>query len=317
MQNEISVPAMFSFVLNMVSPSGGWQGANLDNFKPGDEIVILLGLSGLQRLIVGEIAAIEPRFGDKSTATIRGFDRMHRLQFGTWSRKFEGVTEKEIVQEVAAAAKVDLLLGTEMMKPRKYVKQNKETNYHFLQRLCADIDFELVMEGTAMRFRSSAEGHAPIKTLNFPRDVSQVDLDLKVPTKGCKVIVHSFDPKANKAIFAEASSGTIQDRMGGKETGYEMAKSFPVSSIAIERLDLTSVAALQEAADAQYQAMLSKFIEATATLRGDPELNAGVNIKLTGLSARFDGIYYVTSSTHTYDDETGYRTKIKLRRTGA
>jgi uncharacterized protein len=316
-QNEISVPGMFSFVLNKVSPSGGRQGANLDRFKPGDQITILLGLDKLQRLIEGEIAAIEPRFGEKSTAIIRGFDRMHRLQFGTWSRPFENLTDKQIAVEIAKAAKIDLLLGEEMMKPLEYVKQEEETNYHFLRKRCDAINFELIMEGTALWFRASAEGGSPIKTLTFPRDVSQVDLDLKVPTQGCKVTVTSLDPVTNKPIFAETSSGTVSDRMGGKQTGYDMAERFPESAVTVERLDLTTVEALQVAADARYQLELNRFIEATVTLVGDPELNAGVNIKLTGLSDRFDGIYYIISSTHSYDESTGYQTKIKLRRTGA
>lgn len=52
-------------------------------------------------------------------------------------------------------------------------------------------------------------------------------------------------------------------------------------------------------------------------MEDDPDLNAGVNVRLTGLSCRFDGIYYVRSSRHYDDDATGYRTALQLRRTGA
>lgn len=316
-QHEINLPAMFSFTMNMVSPSGNWQGANLDYFKPGDEITVKMGIDRLQTLIVGEITAIEPRFGDYSTATIRGFDRMHRLQFGTTTKVFENLSDNDIVTQVARSAGVAVSARGSGTEINVYVQQRQQNNYQFLLKRAAQINHELLMDGTTLIFRPSGEGKSPVKTLTFPRDLDSIDLDLRIPTQGSSVTVHSFDPGTNKPISATSRSGSVQERMGGRENGYQMAGDFPDSAVSIEQLSITSVEALQVVADAQYQANLNRFIEGSANLVGDPDLVAGSNVKLSGLSQRFDGIYYIVSSTHTYGDTQGYATDVRLRRSGA
>lgn len=52
-------------------------------------------------------------------------------------------------------------------------------------------------------------------------------------------------------------------------------------------------------------------------MEDDPDLNAGVNVRLTGLNCRFDCIYYVRSNRRYNDDTTGYRIALQLRRIGA
>lgn len=316
-RNEINMPGMFDFTFSMMSEGGNWQGINLDTFKPGDDITIQLGLDRLQTVIIGEITAIEPRFGAYSAATIRGFDRMYRLQFGNHTRVFENLSDNDIVSQVAGAAGLAVSARGTRTEINSYVQQRRQSNYQFLLKRGAQINHELLMDGTTLVFRPSAEGQSPVRTLEFPRDVEQVDLDLKVPTQGSTVTVRSFDPATNQPISATSRAGGPSDRMGGRQNGYGMADDFPDSAITIEQLSITSVEALQVVADAQYQANLNRFIQGSATLVGDPNLNAGVNIRLKGLSPRFDGIYYVTAATHRYDDKSGYTTEIRLRRTGA
>lgn len=316
-EHEINVPGMFSFTLNMVGTNGNWQGVDLDTFAPGDDITILLGSRQLKRMIIGEITAIEPRFGDYSVATIRGFDRMYRLQFGTETRVFENLSDDAIVQQVARGAGLMVTTEGSTGTINTYVKQYRQSNYDFLLMRAGQIDYELTMNGTTLVFRPSAEGASPIRTLTFPKDVTTVDLDLRVPTAGSKVTVRGFNPETNEVLTAQSQGGTRRDLMGGTENGYQMAEDFPDSAITLERPDIADVKALQTIADARFQTDLSTFIEGGASLTGDPDIVAGVNLKLSGLSKRFDGIYYVTSSVHTYDDDRGYAVELKLRRSGA
>ncbi|MBI3284919.1 MAG: phage late control D family protein [Burkholderiales bacterium] len=316
-QDEINVPAMFSFTLNMESSNGGWQDVDLDVFKPGDEITIFLGLNSLEQLISGDITAIEPSFStSSSSATIRGFDRMYRLKFGTRTKTYEMLNDNEIVTEVAKSSSLTVQLKGNPGTINQYVVQNNVSNYRFLLGRCEQLNFELLMADTTLLFRPSAEGDSPVKTLQYPRDLSDVSLNLKVPTMGDEVTAVGYDIVSNKVIKAVAASGTPQDKMGGIETGYQAAVDFPSSGITLSCPDISNPGALQAVADAQYQSNLKNFIEGEASLVGDSQLVAGVNVKITGLSQRFDGIYYVTSSTHSYDDSTGYKTTIKLRRTG-
>ena len=313
--DEINVPAMFDFTISLNGPRAA-PAAVLDTFSPGDQVTIKMGLDSLTSVIVGEITAIEPRFGAYATATIRGFDRMYRLKFGNDTRVFENLSDNDIVNQVARGA--GLAVRTEGIRTtiNTYVQQRRQTNYDFLIRRAAAIDHELLMDGTTLLFRPCAEGKAPVRKLAYPRDVAQLNVNLRIPTKGSKVTVRSFDPATNKAIDATSRGATRQDTMGGTRNGYEVAAGFPDSAITLEEPSITSVAALQAVADAQFQANLNRFIEGGASLEGDARLKAGTNVSFSGLSKRFDGIYYVTSSTHSYDDAKGYTTDIKVRRTG-
>jgi phage protein D len=315
-QDEINVPAMFSFTLDIGAPEGRGQ-IDFDTFQPGDRIDILLGLDKLDKLITGDVTAVEPRFNAYATATVRGFDRMYRLRFGTRTATYLDQDDNQIVRQVAASSGLQARLDGNPGTVNRYVLQNNRTNYDFLLSRCKQLNYELTMDQATLVFRPSAEGASPTRKLAWPADVEEVDLRMKVPTLGDKVTVVSYDLASNKVISAEASSGAPRDKMGGTETGYQAARAFPDSAITLERPNITSVEALQEVAKAQYESHLASFIEGSASLRGDPGLKAGVNIRLSGLGKRFDGIYYVTSSTHSYDDSTGYRTSIEIRRSGA
>ncbi|WP_186263281.1 phage late control D family protein [Burkholderia gladioli] len=315
-QHEINVPTMFSFTLNIVSSTGAWQDVNLDAFAPGDAISISLGIDTLTQLVTGEITAIEPHFSRYSTVTVRGFDKMYRLKFGTRTRTFQQASDTDIAAQVAADAGLAIDTQGRAGIVNDYVLQSNQTNYDFLMARCAQLNYELLMDGTTLVFRPGAEGASPVRTLNFPADVDDLDLKLRVPTLGQQVSVSSYDIVSNQPLSATVSSGTARDRMGGSETGYQAASSFPDSSVRYERPNIVTPEALQSVAAAQYQRNLTGFIEGRTSVLGDASLVAGINVRLTGLSQRFNGIYYITSSTHTFDVEDGYQTEFTLRRTG-
>jgi phage protein D len=60
------------------------------------------------------------------------------------------------------------------------------------------------------------------------------------------------------------------------------------------------------------------MVKAGVTCVGLPDLRAGVKVEIVGLGARFNGVYFITDTTHTYSD-SGYITKFNARRevTGA
>jgi phage protein D len=56
-----------------------------------------------------------------------------------------------------------------------------------------------------------------------------------------------------------------------------------------------------------------EMVKATGTTIGLPDLRAGRQIEIGGLGARFNGIYFVTETTHTIGD-SGYTTRFSARR---
>ena len=66
---------------------------------------------------------------------------------------------------------------------------------------------------------------------------------------------------------------------------------------------------------AQLRKSAREFLTADVTVIGTPSLRPGIHVNLKKLNVPFDGIYYVTKAVHTIDN-SGYRTKISLRRPG-
>lgn len=58
---------------------------------------------------------------------------------------------------------------------------------------------------------------------------------------------------------------------------------------------------------------LSQLVEANGTTVGLPDLRAGQRVHIVDVGERFSGEYFVTKTTHTFDDN-GYRTKFTARR---
>ncbi|KQN26644.1 hypothetical protein ASE86_11260 [Sphingomonas sp. Leaf33] len=315
-EQEINVPAAFSLTIALAGMTEAAQGAALDAFAPGDEVAIFIGRQRLTRIVVGRVTAIEPRLGDLSEATIRGFDQMYRLRFGEKVRVFENLADDAIAEDVARGAGVAIRVEGEAPTINAYVKQQHESDYDFLRRRAEAIDFELLVDGTTLVFRASGEGAAPVRALRYPREMTRVDLDLRVPIAGDSVVVRGFDPETNEPIEARSTGATPRDRMGGTMVGFDVADQFPDSGVEMVRQDVTNVEALQAIADARYQTALEDFISGTISLAGDPLLIAGANVSLAGLSGRFDGIYYITAATHSYDVDTGYQADLTVRRSG-
>jgi len=58
---------------------------------------------------------------------------------------------------------------------------------------------------------------------------------------------------------------------------------------------------------------LRQMVEATGNTVGLPDLRAGQRVQVEGFGERFSGLYFVTKTTHTINDQ-GYRTKFVARR---
>jgi Phage protein D len=315
-QQELNTPAMFSMRLSSLSEQGSWQDINLDAFKPGDDIEVQMGLAQLDPIIIGKITAVEPSFREYASVTIRGFDLMYQLRFGTRTEININKPYSDIFSHLATQSGLTASIEGEPGDLTQVSMQDGISNYDYLLQLLKQLDFEMLMSGTRLKIRPSAIGQSAVKTLQYPRDVSELDLNLKIPTAGDKVTVTGWDMLTNKVVTAEVSNATVQQKMDGNESGYQAASDFPSSAIAIQRQDVNTQEAAESIAKAEYQKNLNRFIEGSASLFGDPQLTAGVNIRLAGLSDRFNGLYYVTGATHGYDSTTGYKTEIQLQRTG-
>jgi phage protein D len=315
-EDEINLPCMFCIQINMVDIGNGkWRGIDLKTFKPGDKISISLGLDNAENLVSGEITSLGLNLGKHSILEIRGYDMLHRLRMGTKNKVFTKKKDSEIAAEIAKqhglTPQVD---ETKTVYP--YVFQNNQSDYDFLLKRAAALDYEIYADDKKFFFVKSRASKAPeLPDMTFKKDFEELSLEMKVLTRGSNVTVRGWNVKEKKEIEASAKKGDETTKMGGKESGFELSSKIEESPIAISGENLIDMSEAKNTAIAVYNSLLKEFIYGEGKCWGNALLKAGKSVKLLGMDERFSGSYYIVSTIQ-HIDSKGYTTTFKVKRTG-
>lgn len=315
-EEEINLPAMFMVKLNIDDiANGAWRGIDMQEFKPGDEIKIYMGIDSTTEMMTGEVTALDLSFGERSALELRGFDRLHRLRFGTKRRSFKDMKDSDIASSIASDAGLSPQVDdTGMVHP--YLFQNNQSDYEFLLDRAKRIGYELLVQDRTLLFRSSQEHAAPALTLKYGEDMQGFTARLKTPTDGSEVAVRGWDVANKEEILFTATQGHETTKMGGQETGHEVAQgAFGASLAAVVDDAVMDSAEAEKIAKARYNTALKEFIKGEGTCGGNPGIRAGTTVEISGLGDRFSGPYYVLSTVHAISAE-GYKTTFKVGRMG-
>lgn len=317
-EDEINLPAMFSIQLNMVdSINGKWRGIDLKTFKPGDKITVLMGMDEVETLISGEITSLNLNLSKHSLLEIRGYDLLHRLRIGIRNKVFIKKKDSEIAAEIAKEHSLTPQVDdSKTVYP--YIFQNNQSNYEFLLKRAAYLDYEIYVEDKKLFFVKSRSPKAPeLSDFTYKKDFDELNLELRALTQGSQVVVRGWSIKDKKEIEAIAKKGDETTKMGGKESGFELsAKALGESPIAVWAPNLIDSSQAKNIATAEYNSLIREFITGEGKcLWGNPLVRAGKSVKLLGIDERFSGIYYIVSTIHNIDSK-GYKTIFRVKRTG-
>jgi phage protein D len=280
-------------------------------FEVGNEVEILFAnprAGALQTITTGQIAALEPEFSAAGAyVALRGYDRSHVLHRTRRTQTYQNSTADDVARKVAERA--GLRAGTidPAGAPEDFLQQTNETDWEFLWRLAAKIDFEVVVVRAQLHFRRAGgpPGSGPIalrwgeQLISFrPRvtGIQQVE----------DVVVHAWDPRTKRAIEASAQPAPTGSSIGVDRGRATSALGGGIATIADR--PVTS----QEEAAALAQSIAAHlgnaFVEAEGASHGDPRLRAGTKIRVEGVGERFTGTYSLSSTTHIFRGTRGYET---------
>ncbi|OPX45572.1 phage late control protein Gpd [Ruminiclostridium hungatei] len=316
-EDEINLPAMFSIKLNMVdSKNGKWRGIDLKSFKPGDKIDLSMGLDKVEPMLSGEITSLELNLASHSILEIRGYDLLHKLRMGTRNKVFTKKKDSEIASEIAKEHGLTVQADdTKTIYP--YVFQNNVSNYEFLLKRAAYLDYEVYVEDKKLFFvKSRSAKAAALPDFTYRKDFEELTLELRTLTRGSTVVIRGWDVKEKKEVEATAKKGDEVTKMDGKESGFDVSsKAFQESPVAAWVENLIDLSEAQNAAKAAYNSLLKEFITGQGKCYGNPLVRAGKSVKLLGMDERFSGSYYIVSTIHNVD-KSGYMTIFRVKRTG-
>lgn len=268
-----------------------------------------------EKLIVGEITALEPDFGEGTQAvlTVRGYDRSHRLHRGTHTQAFNQVTDSDLANRIAQAAglraDVDATSTT-----YEHVLQDNQTHMDFLRSRAQRIGYEVYTRERTLYFRQAgaAPSGQPIQ-LEWGEQLLVFRPRLTLAEQVDEVTVMGWDPKNKREITGSATSSRASPQIGESRSGGQLASdAFGSGTTVVVRRPVNSQAEADTVAQSLYDEINGSFVEAEAECVGTPGIVAGVQVELGSLGQKLSGTYTVTAATHIYSAESDYRTTFAV-----
>jgi phage protein D len=287
------------------------------DFTPGNRIEIQCGYRGnLTSVLAGEITALKACYGSDQPPVVKlqGFDRLHRLRRGKKTRAFTEIKDSQIAERIAG--ELGLTAETEdtgIVHP--YLLQNNLSDIDFLLMRARRIRYEVLIAGNKLTFHSARNNLGETLSLEYPRDLKWFQPRLTTADLTSEVTVRGWNPASKEAILGVARGGDETTLMGGRQAGPALASAaFGASAGAIVELPVASQAEADQIAKAVYNEMALGLICGDGEAVGNAKLAPGTTVRLSGLGARFSGLYYVRRAEHRVAPKTGYVTKFHVVR---
>jgi phage protein D len=300
-------------------------------FEPTDKenpkkFLLRLGYQGkLREMMVGAVTNIETAFPQTGAPTLKvqALDVLARRKAAKFTWRWNDKTDSEIAKELSQkpnTAKgvpgLGLPIRTQPLDEEKHprVAMRAVTVPAFLlerAKLHAYSFFPTIGNGKPGFY------FGPSELLDFPPDPYEIEwgktlLDF-TPTLKASGQARSVTVRAAN----RSGTGRVQAKAELKEFNlnedlYPFLEALGEDKEISDRVVRTNAEA-KDLAKATLRASLKSLLEVTGSTIGLPDLRAGQVIKITGVDYRFDGRYFVTQTTHTYDGN-GYKTTFKARR---
>ncbi len=268
-------------------------------------------------LIKGEITAIEPEFTRSGYVqlAIRGYDKSHRLHRGQKTRVFANMTDSDIVQKIAREAGLQVSVdSTSVTHP--HVWQNNQTDMAFIRERARRLGYVVYVEDETLYFKKDAPASGQPVELEWGGNLRSFRPRIAATHQSDKVIVQGWDPGEKKAVVGQATRSSGKRHQGGvkEEGGAKARQAFnkPATTVVVDYPGITDGEA-KEIAQALYNQIQDRFVQAEGVCIGNPKVKAGRTVKITDVGEKLSGTYVVTSATHIFDPVRGYETHFVIR----
>ncbi|NWJ45562.1 MAG: VgrG-related protein [Chloroflexi bacterium] len=298
------LPSMFTIRLH--NDNLAWT----DNakFKIGNDVVISMGYGTATEVMSGEITAIELESSISSlpVLTIQGYDKLHRMQRGRFTRTFNNSKDSDLVSRLASEKGLSASASdTSIVHP--YILQNNESNLEFLQRRAKRIGMELFFQDGKLNMRKHVQG-SKVATLSYGEDLLTLNARISYVDNVTEVLVRGWDVKKKEAIVGKSTSATGYSSLTSNNES-SAKKAFGTTKTAAVFSPVMSQSEADKVAEAIFEELSGRIMQVDGSVLGNPTLLPGKCIELAKISTTFSGTYYLTSCIHRYGIE-GYITEF-------
>jgi len=281
------------------------------------------GSSTPEPLITAEVTALEAEFDATGTFTvIRGYDPAHRLFRGRRTETYTQVTASDVATKVAR--RVGLTIGTVDTTSTVFdhVTQGGISDWDFLNGLAREIGHEVAVKDGKFEFRApkpaadapatGSSGSEPLM-LRQGSDLLRFRALVTSSEQVKEVQVRGWDIAEKKALVGTAPAKTRSAVLNASGvTPADLAKTFGDPVYVGTDVPYRSQAEVDAAAAAMAEQIAGAHAEFEGLARGNSKIKAGAAIAIDNVGSPFDGKYVVTSSSHIYDQASGYSTRFAV-----
>ncbi len=348
--DDLTAIDSFEFVLNDWDPvarrprySSPWDengtpftlydgGPEVPSFEPGAQVSLYLGYleqGELPLIMKGEVVSIAPSFpaGGSPTCRVRALDAFQRgMQKIRVEGNYDG-TPKEVADQVCREHDIDLRWATleEEGEPQDNVEVEGALYDEVAERaqgyglsLTTVPAEDPTGAPTLWLARPSDSQAAPVVEFVWGRTLISFTPALSAASQIEAVVVRWGDPDAdgddqNREIRKTwADVGLSPSAVGPRGTA-DLSTAVRGVEDVIKPDDVRTAADAERAAVRHLNDLAAQLITGNGAAIGLPALRAGATVQMTGLGARFDGVYRLTQTTHTIGG-SGYTTTFSARK---
>jgi phage protein D len=261
-------------------------------------------------LCKGKVAALEPEFSAGGAfAALRGYDLSHVLHRTKRTQTYQNATADDIARKVADRAELQPGTIDGAGAPQDFIQQSNESDWEFLWRLAAGIDFEVVVQDEQLHFRK-AGGPAQSEPITLAWGAELISFRPRITgvQQVQDVLVRGWNPGTKEAIESTAEPEGLSSSVGVDRDDVVEALGGGTTTVADRPVNT------QAEADALAKSVASRlgnaFVEAEGSSQGDPRLRAGAKVKIEKVGTQFAGIFSLTATTHIFRGVKGYETRF-------
>jgi Rhs element Vgr protein len=270
--------------------------------------------NSLSLVFKGEITALEPDFGVRTTLLVRAYDKSHRLHRGRQTRTFAQTKDSDLASKVAGEAGLSAQVdATAITYP--YVLQNNQTNMEFLLSRARRIGYQVYSYNGNLYFKKGSwvqNTSAPVLTLGTnllsfrPRATAVQQHDTSS--------AYGWDVSTKAAITGASASASTSNLGGLTQTGGDLAKSKFGGSAKADIVDVpvTTIDEAKAIAQAMEDGINSEYLQAEGSCLGNAKVLAGSLVDIKDVGTKFSGKYYVTQAVHRWATGDIYMTQFSI-----
>jgi len=263
-----------------------------------------------QEIFRGNISAIETEAGLAAPPSfaVLAEDALQKARRSRRSATYVDKSPADVVRTVAGRLGIKVTVNDGLDKPVCTWLQMNETDLSFLRRMLRDVDGDMQMVGDNLQVGPRARDDRGQIDLTYGANLRQIRITADLADVATQVRVAGWDPRQGTAVSAVAADGTLGP--GSGPTGKDLA-SQALGASCQELVGHHGEMTQSEAdvlARSIFAARARRFVRASGTADGNPQLRVGTKLRFLGVNALLATTVTVVEATHRFDLADGYVT---------